>query len=212
MQYPVRILIADDHAIVRDALRPLLESLGNAQIVGEANNGLATIALAKQLQPDLLFLDVMMPQTGGLTVLGEVRRWSPDTRIAIFTGIDRAGILSQLMASEVAGILMKSSSSAELQHGLRTIVAGGSYFSAEALALLARAREMPKLTMRERQILGEIVRGRTNADIATVLNISAKTVDNHRTSLMGKLKVHSIVELVAVAREADLTEAAPNRD
>jgi DNA-binding NarL/FixJ family response regulator len=192
-----RVLIADDHAIVRSAARALLESIPGVEIVGEVADGLATIAQVKRLQPDLLLLDVAMPEASGLTVIGEVRRWSPKTRIAVLTGIATPATLRQLRAG-ADGLLLKSCSPQELDYGLRRVIAGESYVAEELRPLLAAGAEV-ELTMRERQILALIAQGRSNAEIAALLNVSVKTADNHRTNLMRKLDLHSAAELVAYA-------------
>jgi DNA-binding NarL/FixJ family response regulator len=192
-------VIADDHAIVRSAVRMILASIEGVELVGEAEDGLETIALAKRLSPDLLLLDVAMPHVGGLAAIGEIRRWSPDTRVAVLTGITRALTLSQLRASGAVGLLLKSCPPQELAEGLRAIVAGEEYIATSVRRLLDASEAAPVLTMRERQILSLVAKGRTNVDIARLLHISPKTADNHRTNLMRKLAVHSAAELTSIA-------------
>jgi DNA-binding NarL/FixJ family response regulator len=202
-----RILIADDHAIIRDAVRLILAAIDGAEVVGEAEDGIAAIALAKRLKPDLLILDVAMPHAGGLAVIGEVRRWSPGTRIAVLTGIGRQVTLTQLRASGAVGLLLKSCAPHELDHGLRRIIGGEEYIAESVRALLSEGLPGAGLTMRERQILTLAAQGKTNADIAALLNISPKTADNHRTNLMRKLDVHSAAGLTAVALREGLLDA-----
>ena len=201
-----RILVADDHAIVRDALRLILEAIGGVELVGEAEDGIATIALAKRLKPDLLLLDVAMPHAGGLAVMGEVRRWSPATRVAVFTGITRGVTLAQLRASGAVGLLLKSCTPQELDHGLRRIITGEEYVAEGVRRLLDDAGPSAELTMRERQILTLAAQGKSNAEIAALLNISPKTADNHRTNLMRKLDVHSAAGLTALALREGLLD------
>ena len=192
------MLIADDHAIVRSALRQLLEAIDGVEVVAEAGDGLSAIAQTKQLKPDLLLLDVTMPHAGGLAVLGEVLRWSPATRVAIVTGVSAHGTLAELRNCGAIGVLLKTASPAELDHGLRRIIAGESYVS-PALSESPLGHALAALTAREGQILSLVAQGRSAGEIATLLNISAKTVDNHRTNLMRKLDVHSAAELAALA-------------
>lgn len=201
-----RVLIADDHGIVRGAVRLILEAIAGVEIVGEAEDGISAIALAKRLKPDLLILDVAMPQAGGLAVIGEVRRWSPATRVAVLTGISRGVTLAQLRSSGAVGLLLKSCTPQELDHGLRRMVAGEEYVAAGARALLGGSEPGAALTMRERQVLSLAAQGKSNAEIATLLNISPKTVDNHRTNLMRKLDVHSAAGLTAVALREGLLD------
>jgi DNA-binding NarL/FixJ family response regulator len=201
-----KVLIADDHAIVRSAVRPLLESIPGVEVVGEADNGITAIALAKKLQPDVLILDITMPHAGGITVLGEVLRFSPDTSIAVLTGIGSARTLAELQASGVKVILLKSCEPHELVRGFRAAIAGESYVAADARSPLAAGEALVTLTMRERQILSLAAQGRSNSEIAGLLNISQKTVDNHRTNLMQKLDVHSAAALAALAIREGLTD------
>lgn len=203
-----RVVIADDHALVRNAVRPLLEAIAGVEVIGEADNGIAAIALARSLKPDLLVLDVSMPHAGGMVVIEEVRRWSPATRVAVLTGIGATGTLSQLLDSGAAGVLLKTCEPDELEEGFRTLVGGGSYVARSLRSAVPAGGVVGQLTARERQILSLAAKGRTNADIAGLLNISQKTVDNHRTNLMRKLDVHSIAELVALAAREGLLDDA----
>lgn len=202
-----RVLIADDHAIVRNAIRPLLDGIPGVEIVGEAEDGVAAIALTKRLLPDLLILDVAMPHAGGMAVVGEVRRWSPGTRICVLTGVGASGALSQLLSSGAAGLLLKSCTPDELETGFRALVAGKSYVAESVRTLCRTGGMLARLTLRERQILSLAAQGNSNARIAELLHISLKTVDNHRTNVMRKLDVHSAAELFALAQREGLVEA-----
>lgn len=194
-----KVLIADDHALVRNGVRPLLESIPGVEVVGEANNGITAIALTKKLKPDVLVLDINMPLAGGTAVLGEVHRFSPQTRIAVLTGVDSARKLAEVHAGGVDVILLKSCEPQELVQGFRAAIAGQSFVAAGARSPLASGDSFAALTMRERQVMSLAASGNTNAEIAALLNISQKTVDNHRTNLMRKLGVHSAAELAALA-------------
>lgn len=200
------VLIADDHALVRGAVRPLVESIPGVQVVGEADNGLTAIALTRKLAPDLLILDISMPQAGGTTVLGEVRRFSPKTRIAVLTGIDSKLKLAELHAAGARVVLTKACDTEELLRGLRAAVAGESYVSSDVRGAIEAGESVAGLTARERQILALAAQGRGNGEIASLLHISPKTVDNHRTSLMRKLGVHSAAELAALALREGLVD------
>lgn len=202
-----KVLIADDHALVRGAVRPLVESIPGVQVVGEADNGLTAIALTRKLSPDVLILDISMPQAGGTTVLGEVRRFSPGTRIAVLTGIDSRLKLAELHAAGARVVLTKACDTDELLRGLRAVVAGESYVSADVRAAIEAGSPVATLTARERQVLALAAQGRNNGDIAAMLHISPKTVDNHRTNLMRKLDVHSAAELAALALREGLVDS-----
>jgi DNA-binding NarL/FixJ family response regulator len=194
-----RVLIADDHAIVRNAVRTIFATIDGVEIVGEAEDGMQAVALAKRIKPDVLLLDVAMPQMGGLAAIGEIKRWSPETRVVIFTGIDRAMTLNELRASGAVGVLLKSCTPQEIADGLSAVIAGQEYIAKGVRELLESGGPMGELTTRERQILSLVAQGKTNAEIAELLHISPKTADNHRTNLMRKLDVHSTAELLAVA-------------
>jgi len=194
-----RVVIADDHTIVRSGIRDLLAASGAVDIVGEAEHGIAAIAAVKTHQPDLLFLDVAMPYAGGLEIIDEVRHWSPTARIVIFTGVTSGGVMAQLLRAQVAGILHKGSSGEEIQRGVKAILAGDCYVCDEVTRLASDSDTLGSLTGRERQVLQQIVSGASNGEIAERFNISPKTVDNHRTNLMRKLDVHSVHGLIQVA-------------
>jgi DNA-binding NarL/FixJ family response regulator len=192
-------LIADDHAIMRDAVRMILATIEGVEIVAEAADGMQAVAQAKRFKPDVLLLDVAMPQMGGLAAIGEIRRWSPETRVVVFTGIERAVTLNELRASGAVGVLLKSCTAQEITDGLRAVIAGEEYIAKGVRELLESGGPVGDLTTRERQVLSFVAHGKTNAEIARVLNISPKTAEHHRTNLMRKLDVHSAAELLAVA-------------
>lgn len=206
--HTAKVVIADDHALVRSGLKGILEGLDNVEVVGEAENGLEAIALAKDLQPDLMLLDSGMPLSRGMEAYGEVRRWSPDTRIAVVTGFNAAGTLADWIAAGVEGLFLKSCSPDEMAHGFRLILNGEGYVAKEVLARLERDSDVKTLSQRERQILHLIAEGCSNAAIAERLAISAKTVDNHRTRMMAKLGVHSIAQLLSYALKEGLLDSS----
>lgn len=206
-------VIADDHAIVRAGLRTALETPGMVEtdgiaVVAEAADGLQAIAAVRQHRPHLLLLDVQMPHAGGLEVLLEARRWSPDTKIVILTGVMSVGKISELVSSGVDGLFSKGEDNTELYRQLPNILRGRRHIAASLVAMLEDAPEVPDLTARERQALNLIVSGQSNKEIAETLGISAKTVDRHRTSLMQKLDVHSVAQLIAYALREGLIDPA----
>jgi len=204
-------VIADDHAIVRSGLTTALESPGlieehGIEVVAEAANGIEAIAAVRKHRPHLLLLDVQMPHAGGSEVVLETRRWSPDTKIVVLTGISSAGKLSELVEIGVDGLFSKATSNDELYEALPNILRGGRRISAPVLAMLEETPRPSPLTDRERQILNLVVVGRSNKEIAPILGISAKTVDHHRTSMMGKLGVRSAAQLIAYALREGLID------
>ncbi|MEE4192248.1 MAG: response regulator transcription factor [Halieaceae bacterium] len=209
---PTRVVIADDHAIVRKGLHEMLGALAEIELVAEAANGIETIAAVKRHRPDLLMLDIAMPYASGLELIEEIRSWSPETRIAVFTGVQTSGVMAELIDANVEGLLLKSSPPDEISLGLTTLLKQQRFISEEAQSLARESREISGLTSRERQVLHQIVAGNSNADIARVLNISPKTAENHRTNLMRKLDVHSLGSLIQVALRAGLLTAEPGVD
>ena len=197
-------IIADDHAIVRAGLRDALEKPGLIEtagitVVAEAGDGLEAIAEVRKHKPDLLLLDVSMPMAGGVEVLLETQRWSPDTKVVVLTGISAVGLVSSLIDSGVDGLFSKAASNDELYEKLPGILRGHRHVAASFMDILEENPKPALLTDRERQTLNMIISGRSNKEIAEALGISIKTVDKHRTSLMQKLKVHSVPQLMALA-------------
>lgn len=206
-----RAVIADDHQIVRAGLKLALETPGmvatrEIRVVGEAANGLEAIELVKLERPDILFLDVSMPMASGAEILADLRRWSPDTRIVVLTAVTSVGLLSSIVESGVDGLFSKASDNSELFAKLPIILQGGRHIESVLEALLRDAAPIGELTQRERQTLNMIVAGKINSEIAALMGISPKTAEKHRASLMQKLGVNSIVELMSKALQEGLLE------
>ena len=193
------LIVADDHKIVRDGVRQLVESRPDIQIVAETSDGLETISALKRLQPNVVLLDACMPYASALEVSVEARRWSPGTCIIVFTGTNTGSALLELIHEGAKAIVLKSEDLQELNKAFDAVFSGNTYFSNEAKILIDSAQQVTQLTSREKQILTLVVTGNSTNDIANTLSISAKTVDNHRTNLMRKLNVHSVSELMAYA-------------
>lgn len=200
------VIIADDHALVRNALKQVIEKIDNTSVVGEADHGLEAITLAKTLKPTLMILDSAMPLARGMEVFGEVKRWTPQTRTAVVTGFTAKGHLADWVASGIDGLFLKTCPPAEMQKGFALILNSGSYFSDAVMQVLESAADMPALTLRERQILHHVAAGQSNKEIADRLCISAKTVDNHRSRMMSKIGVHTTAQLLAYALKEGLLD------
>ncbi|MBO6511933.1 MAG: response regulator transcription factor [Roseibium sp.] len=204
-------IIADDHAIVRAGLKETLEKPGliepdGIRVLAEAGDGLTAIAEVRKHRPHLLLLDVSMPMAGGVEVLIEARRWSKDTKVVVLTGISAVGLVSDLIDTGVDGLFSKASDNEEFYQRLPGILRGQRHISDYFLKILEETPKPPVLTDRERQTLNMILAGRSNKEIAEGLGISVKTVDKHRTSLMQKLKVHSVPQLIARALKEGLID------
>ncbi|MEM8769415.1 MAG: response regulator transcription factor [Pseudomonadota bacterium] len=198
------VVIADDHQIVRDGLRDTLTAAeprlsAEFDIVAVAENGLEALAAVKKFKPDLLLLDVSMPLASGAEILNDVRRWSPDSRVVVFTGVVAPGLLATMVESGVNGIFSKAGPPEALVRQLPMLLEGGHHVAPELVAVIEKGKRAVELTDRERQTLNLIISGKSNKEMARLLNISPKTVDKHRSSLMAKLEVHSIAQLMALA-------------
>ena len=202
-----RVVIADDHAIVRQGTIKILTSIDDLKIVAEADNGLSAIAAVKKHAPELLVLDAAMPMARGVEVFAEARRWHPETAVVLLTGFTSLTLLSDWLDAGVDGLLLKSCDPEELRQGFLTVLEGSQYIAKSIREALEASVHKVSLTSREREILALIATGNVNQAIAERLSISVKTVEKHRASLMGKLKVHSVAELMVYAlREGLLDE------
>lgn len=209
---PTRVLVADDHAIVRTGIRHVLESEPGFTVVGEAANGEEALALARSLQPDVVVLDISMPGESGLQVTQELRRLAPESRVLILSMHDNTEYVREGLRAGAHGYILKDTAATELRDAIHAVRRGESYFSppiARRLSDVVRgaAEEedlLGQLTARERQVLVGVARGRTNREIALELGISHRTVETHRESLMRKLGIRTVAGLTRIALEAGL--------
>jgi DNA-binding NarL/FixJ family response regulator len=209
---PIRVLVADDHAIVRTGIRHVLESEPGFVVVGEAANGAEAIELARSLTPDVAVLDISMPGTSGLQVTQELRRLAPDTRVLILSMHDNTEYVLESVRAGAHGYILKDTAATELRGAIHAVRRGESYFSppiARRLTAVVRGITeeedlLGQLTARERQVLVGVAQGRTNREIALELGISHRTVETHRESLMRKLGIRTVAGLTRVALEAGL--------
>jgi len=213
----IRILVADDHAVVREGIRHVLATQHGFNIAGEAASGADAVRLAGECDPDVVVLDVSMPGGTGLEVIGEVRRVAPDARVLILSVHDEAEYVLQAVRAGAHGYLRKDSSPAELRDAVRAVDRGESVFSAAMTARLtdalrvesgrlARESRLALLTGRERDVLAGIATGETNKEIAARYGISPRTVETHRESLMRKLEIHNVAGLTRFAVEEGLIQ------
>jgi DNA-binding NarL/FixJ family response regulator len=204
-------MLADDHKIVRMGLKSALEQ-GEmlhdtpVDIVAEAEDGLQTIAQVKAHRPDLLILDVSMPIASGAEIVVDVQRWSPDTKIVVYSAVTSPGLLAHLIEAGVHGVFAKGSDAAGMLEALPLILRGGQKVDPAILEIVQGAPAPATLTARERQTLNMVLAGRTNAEVAQLMGISPKTAEKHRASMMAKLDVRSLSELMAKALQEGLIE------
>ena len=208
------VVIADDHQIVRDGLRDTLRDAQGViknttfNVKACTTNGLETLAATREHRPDLLFLDISMPLASGAEIMTDIKRWSPATRVLVFTGVVAPGLLATMLETGVHAIFSKSDPTNAIIKALPIVLSGGHHVAPSLLALIERGQQAEVLTGRERQTLNMIVAGKSNKEIARLMNISPKTVDKHRTSLMQKLDVHSVAELMARALQDGLIDGS----
>ena len=210
----IRVLVADDHTIVRSGIRHVLESEPGFTVVAEASTGGEALELASSLHPDVVVLDISMPGESGLRVAAELRRRVPETHVLILSMHDNTEYVLESLRAGAHGYLLKDTAATELRDAIRAVRRGESFFSppiASRLSAVVRgdAAESPagalgQLTARERQVLVGVAQGHTNREIATQLGISHRTVETHRESLMRKLGVRTVAGLTRLALEAGL--------
>jgi two-component system, NarL family, response regulator LiaR len=206
----LRVVIADDHHLVRQGIRALLEKAGDIEVVGEAADGQEALDLVAQLLPDILVLDIAMPHLNGVEAVGRLRSLGVKTRALILSMYADDTLVRQALRNGAKGYLLKRAVSDELLLAVRAVGRGDTFLSPEVAgpvvsALVAtplRSADLgplDQLTSREREVLQLIAEGHTNREIATHLHLSEKTVEKHRTQLMAKLNVHETAGLVRFA-------------
>lgn len=205
----IRVLLAEDHAMVRAGLRALLERSDTIEIVGEASNGQEAVEMVAKLVPDLLIMDIMMPRLNGIQSAEHIRTLKLPVNILILSMYSDEGLIRQALKSGIKGYVLKSSVSNELLEAIQSISNGGTYLSSEISALLKenisgthrseKTNPLEALSPREKEILQLITEEHTSAEIAKLLFISEKTVEKHRTNIMDKLKTHNLAGLVKFA-------------
>jgi DNA-binding NarL/FixJ family response regulator len=212
---PIRVLLADDHTIVRTGIRHVLEGEPGFEVVGEASNGDQTFDLVTKLRPDVVVLDISMPGQSGLQVAARLRAVSSPPRVLILSMHDNAEYVLESVRAGAHGYLLKDTAATELRTAIRALCRGEAYFSPPVASRLsaavrgeqdARPTPIEHLTGREREVLGGIARGRTNKEIAAELGISYRTVETHRESLMKKLQIRTVAELTRFALGAGILE------
>ena len=198
----IRVLVCDDHAVVREGVRHVLAAEHGFDVVGEAANGDEVVQLAEELSPDVVVLDLSMPGSSGLDAARQIRGKAPDTRVLILSIHDHREYVQQSARAGAQGYLRKDSSPAELREAIRTVFGGGQAFAAEPVG--TATDPLAPLTPRERDVLAEIASGRTSKEIAAALGISVRTVEAHRDSLTRKLKLRGTAALTRFALENGL--------
>ena len=201
---PVSVMLADDHAVVRDGLRALLEGGNDLQVVGVAGNGREAVSEALRLRPDIVIMDIAMPELDGVEATRRIVERSPETRVLILSMYLSAEHIYRALQAGAQGYVLKESAGEEVVDAIRTLRAGKRYLSHRITETViddylregTNVSPLDSLSLRERDVLQLVVEGRTNAAIAQALSLSPKTVETYRARIMKKLKVKDTVELV----------------
>jgi two-component system, NarL family, response regulator NreC len=213
----IRVLIADDHTLVREGIRSLLQNCPDIEVVGEAMDGHQAIEKTRSLQPDLVLMDVAMPGLGGLEATLEIRSNFPKVKILVLTQYDNKEYVYRFLKAGAAGYVLKKAASTELISAIRAVYQGGSFLYPDVAravidGFLHKQEDLgndpyESLTEREKQVLKLVAESCSNKEIADLLCISVKTAMGHRAHLMEKLQIHSRTDLVKFAIRKGLIEA-----
>jgi two-component system, NarL family, response regulator NreC len=210
----IRVLIVDDHAVVRTGLRLLLDAEEDIEPVGEAGSARDAIFQARALKPDVILLDIVMPEQTGLDVLPQLKHENPDANVLVLSMQDEPRYVREAFAAGASGYVLKEAADSEVVAAVREVAAGGRYVNPELGARLvaadaeaAKLAEKNPLSDREREVLRLLAIGHTNQEIARQLYISVRTAETHRAHIMQKLRLQTRADLVAYALERGILEA-----
>jgi DNA-binding NarL/FixJ family response regulator len=212
---PLRILIADDHEVVRRGIRALLETRADWEVVGEAVSGREAVEEGKRLDPDLVIMDISMPEMNGLEATRQLRKAVPDTKVLILSVHDSEQLVREILEAGARGYVLKSDAGRDLVTAVEAVCQNKPFFTAKISEIVLEgflkgggAPDTPKsvLTAREREIVQLLAEGKSNKEIGEILDISVKTAETHRSHIMSKLNLHSMSDLVRYAVRNQLVE------
>jgi DNA-binding NarL/FixJ family response regulator len=216
MSQPIRILLVDDHAVLRAGLKSLLNAEPDMTVIGEAGDGQTCLDLGGKLQPDVILLDLNMPGLGGLDILAELGQRAPRSRVLVLTMHDDAVYLRQVLASGGAGYVLKQAADSELLSAIRTVHSGGVFLHPAHTQILLEGQTQPaqaaggnllgSLSEREQEVLRLLALGHSNKEIAQMLYLSVKTVETYKARLMEKLDLKTRAALVRFALQHGLLD------
>jgi len=206
----IRVLIVDDHTLFRESLRSLLKAAGGIEIVGEAENGIEAVRKAVQLRPDVVLMDIAMPNLNGLQATQKIKRGNPSVKVLILTMYETEQYIIEMLRSGASGYILKRAAARELVSAIQAVSQGNAYLYPsvakkvlngylEQIKAGEKEDDHERLSVRELDVLCLVAEGKTNKEIAKLLSISVHTVQTHRLNLMKKLKVHDRTQLVRYA-------------
>jgi two-component system response regulator NreC len=204
----IRVLIVDDHALVREGITALLRFYDEVEVVGEASDGREAISKSEELKPDVILMDIAMPGLGGLEATVEIKKKTPEVKVIVLSQYDDMEYVNRFLKAKVSGYLLKRAVGSELIAAIRAVARGESYLHSAIAAKVIEGFVGKKsessdpyelLTDREKQVLKLLAEGNTHKDIATVLGISVKTAIAHHSNIMEKLELHSRSDLIKFA-------------
>jgi len=212
MNHTIRVLIVDDHEVVLRGLRSLLTKKYQIEVVGEATDGVEAIARARELKPDVILMDMVMPRKNGLQAIAEIKGADPDIKIIVLTSFSEDGQIVAAINAGAAGYVLKDASPDELVHAIHSAFLGNLTLSENTLQLIISASASPSshsaldtmLTEREADVLSELARGSSNQQIAEALSISTATVRTHISNILGKLDLENRTQAAIYAHDAGL--------
>jgi len=214
----LRILLADDHKVVRQGTRALLSTVPEWEIVGEADNGRDAVSLTSELKPDIVILDIGMPELNGLDATRQIKKKSPETEVLIFTGQETEELVHDVFDSGARSYIMKTDAADHLIDAIKALSEHKHFFTSRISEIvfaryiqekgtLEGAPEKSRITDREREIVQLLAEGKSSKEIATILGISVRTVETHRAAIMKKLGLKSFSELIRYAVRNKIIEA-----
>jgi DNA-binding NarL/FixJ family response regulator len=211
----IRIVLADDHKILRDGLRSLLEQQSDMQVVAEADNGRATVKLAQELNPDVVVMDIGMPDLNGIDATKQIVTKAPGVKVIALSMHSDKRFVQGMLSAGASGYLLKDSAFDELARAIQVVVADQTYLSPKVAGVVVEsmvrktarrpARVSADLTDREREVLQLMSEGKSTKQIAATLDVSIKTIETHRSRIMDKVGIHSVAELTKFAIREGLT-------
>jgi DNA-binding NarL/FixJ family response regulator len=213
----IRVLIADDHAVLRDGLHALLNKYEDIEVVAEAADGLEALERIVELKPDVVLMDIAMPRLGGLEATLEVRQRKLPTKVLVLTQYDSKEYVFQMLKAGAAGYILKKAAGTELVSAIRAVYSGESFLDPSAAKAMVdryignagekeEEHRLDELSDREKEVLKLLAEGQSNREIADLLRLSVKTIMSHRSSIMEKLDIHNRTELVKFAIRAGLID------